>query len=225
MLASYAWKNLGLRRAALLIDSTAPYSVGLAEVFAKTFLALGGDIVAAQKYSGDAKDFRAQLTAIRSTKADTIFLPGYYVAAGLVAQQARELGLRATLVGGDGFEAPQLLEIGGPALEGTVYSTHYSAESKDPASRRFVSAYQARHGSTPVGLAALTYDSVQLIADAARRAGTTERVALKKALAATRDFPGITGRTTLNEHRDAIKDAAIITVRGGQCVFVDSVRP
>ncbi len=225
VLASYAWKNLGLRRAALLIDSTAPYSVGLAEVFAKTFLALGGDIVAAQKYSGDAKDFRAQLTAIRSTKADTIFLPGYYVAAGLVAQQARELGLRATLVGGDGFEAPQLLEIGGPALEGTVYSTHYSAESKDPASRRFVSAYQARHGSTPVGLAALTYDSVQLIADAARRAGTTERVALKKALAATRDFPGITGRTTLNEHRDAIKDAAIITVRGGQCVFVDSVRP
>jgi branched-chain amino acid transport system substrate-binding protein len=225
ILATYAYKNLGLRRAALLIDSTAPYSVGLAEVFSKTFTALGGAIVASQKYSGDAKDFRAQLTAIRSTKADALFLPGYYVAAGLAAQQARELGLRATLLGGDGFEAPQLLEIGGAALEGTVYSTHYSAESQDPASRRFVAAYQARYGSVPVGLAALTYDAIHLVADAARRAGTTERTALKQALAATRDFPGITGRTSLNEHRDAIKDAAIIAVRSGRCVFIDSIRP
>ncbi|OYU99483.1 MAG: hypothetical protein CFE26_25580 [Verrucomicrobiales bacterium VVV1] len=225
MLATYAWKNLGLRRAALLIDSSASYSVGLADVFSKTFIALGGEIVASQKYAGGDKDFRAQLTAIRATRADAIFLPGYYIEAGLAAQQARELGLRATLLGGDGFEAPQLLEIGGAALEGTVYSTHYSAESADPASRRFVAAYTARHGSAPVGLAALTYDSVQLIADAARRAGSTDRASLKKALAATRDFPGITGRTTLDENRDALKDAAIIAVRGGRCVFVESIRP
>jgi branched-chain amino acid transport system substrate-binding protein len=225
VLATYAWKNLGLRRAALLLDATAPYSIGLGEVFARTFTALGGEIVATQKYGGGDKDFRAQLTAIRATRADAIFLPGYYVEAGLAAQQSRELGLRATLLGGDGFEAPQLLEIGGAALEGTVYSTHYSAESTDPASRRFVAAYTARHGSAPVGLAALTYDSVQLIADAARRAGSTERTALKNALAATRDFPGITGRTTLDANRDAIKDAAIIAVRGGRCVFVESVRP
>ena len=225
VLATYAWKNLGLRRAALLLDATAPYSIGLGEVFSRTFTALGGEIVATQKYGGGDKDFRAQLTAIRATRADAIFLPGYYVEAGLAAQQSRELGLRATLLGGDGFEAPQLLEIGGAALEGTVYSTHYSAESTDPASRRFVAAYTARHGSAPVGLAALTYDSVQLIADAARRAGSTERTALKNALAATRDFPGITGRTTLDANRDAIKDAAIITVRGGRCVFVESVQP
>jgi branched-chain amino acid transport system substrate-binding protein len=225
VLATYAWKKLGLRRAALLIDSSASYSVGLAEVFSKTFTALGGGIVASQKYSGGDKDFRAQLTAIRTTRADAIFLPGYYIEAGLAAQQARELGLRATLLGGDGFEAPQLLEIGGAALEGTVYSTHYSAESAAPASRRFVAAYTARHGSAPVGLAALTYDSVQLIADAAHRAGSTDRAALKKALAATRDFPGITGRTTLDENRDALKDAAIISVRGGRCVFVESIRP
>ena len=194
-------------------------------MFSKTFIALGGEIVASQKYAGGDKDFRAQLTAIRATRADAIFLPGYYIEAGLAAQQARELGLRATLLGGDGFEAPQLLAIGGAALEGTVYSTHYSAESADPASRRFVAAYTARHGSAPVGLAALTYDSVQLIADAARRAGSTDRAALKKALATTRDFSGITGRTTLDENRDALKDAAIIAVRGGRCVFVESIRP
>ena len=225
VLATYAWKNLGLRRAALLVDSSASYSVGLAEVFSKTFTALGGEVVATQKYSGGDKDFRAQLTAIRGTQADAIFLPGYYVEAGLAAQQARELGLKTTLLGGDGFEAPQLLEIGGAALEGTVYSTHYSAESSDPQSRRFVAAYTARHGAAPVGLAALTYDSVQLIADAARRAGSTDRTALKNALAATRDFPGVTGRTTLDENRDAQKDAAIIAVRGGRLVFVETVRP
>ncbi len=225
VLANYAWKPLGLRRAALLIDSGAPYSVGLAEVFARTFTALGGEIVASQKYSGGDKDLRAQLTTIRAARPDAIFLPGYYVEAGLAAQQARELGLHATLLGGDGFEAPQLLEIGGAALDGTYYSTHYSAESMNPASRRFVAAYQARHGSTPVGLAALTYDSIRLIADAATRASTTERTALKKALAATRDFPGVTGRTTLDERRDAVKDAAIIAVRGGRCVFVDTIRP
>ncbi len=225
VLATYAWKNLGRRRAALLVDSTASYSVGLAEVFSRTFTGLGGEIVASQKYGGGDKDFRAQLTAIRAAGADAIFLPGYYVEAGLAARQARELGLTATLLGGDGFEAPQLLEIGGEALEGAVYSTHYSAESADPLSRGFVEAYTRRHGSAPVGLAALTYDAVRLIADAARRAGSVEPGALKGALAATRDFPGVTGRTGFDENRDAQKAAAIIAVRGGRCVFVESVRP
>ena len=225
VLADYAWKNLGLRRAALLVDAGAPYSVGLAEVFSRAFIALGGEVVASQKYSGGDKDLRAQLTTIRSAHPDALFLPGYYVEAGLAAQQARELGLKATLLGGDGFEAPQLLEIGGAALNGTYYSTHYSAESSSPASRRFVGAYRSRHGSAPVGLAALTYDSIQLVADAVARAGTIERTALRRALAATRDFPGVTGRTTIDAHRDAVKEAAIIAVRDGRCVFVDSIRP
>ena len=225
VLANYAWKKLGLKKAALLIDPGSPYSVGLAEVFSRTFTVLGGTIVASQKYSGGDKDLRAQLTAIRAANPDAIFLPGYYVEAGLAAQQAAELGIHATLLGGDGFEAPQLIEIGGAALDGTYYSTHYSAESTSPLSRNFVNAYQARHGSAPVGLAALTYDSITLIADAISRAGSTERAALKKALAATHDFPGVTGQTSCDDHRDAVKEAAIIAVRDGRCVFVDSVRP
>ena len=225
VLANYAWKKLGLRHAALLTDPGSPYSVGLAEVFSRTFTALGGTIVASQKYSGGDKDLRAQLTAIRAANPDAIFLPGYYVEAGLAAQQSAELGIHATLLGGDGFEAPQLIEIGGAALNGTYYSTHYSADSANPVSRNFVKTYQARHGSVPVGLAALTYDSIKLIADGITRAGTTERSALKNALASTHDFPGATGETSFDEHRDAQKDAAIITVRDGRCMFVDSVRP
>jgi branched-chain amino acid transport system substrate-binding protein len=225
VLGRFAWQKLGARRAALLVDAGAPYSVGLAEVFTRTFTALGGEIVATQKYTGGERDLRAQLTAIRAARPDAIFLPGYYVEAGLAARQARELGLHATLLGGDGFEAPQLLEIGGAALDGTYYSTHYSAESRDPASVRFVVAYRARHGTVPLGLAALAYDSVRLVADAAERAGTTERTALRQALAATRDFSGVTGRTTFDAQRDAIKDAAIITVRDGHLAFVETIRP
>lgn len=225
VIAAFARRRLGLKRAALLIDATAPYSVGLAAYFEKTFTALGGRVVIAQKYAGADTDFRAQLTAIRAAQPDAIFLPGYYVAAGLVARQAKELGLTATLLGGDGFEAPQLLEIGGEALEGVYYSTHFATENTDQASRSFVNAYRQRHGAVPNGLSALTYDAVKLVADAIARAGTTERVALRRALAATKDFPGVTGRTTINAQRDANKDAAIITVKNGKLCFVETIRP
>jgi len=225
VIATFARRRLGLTRAALLVDSTAPYSVGLAEYFSKRFAALGGEVVARQSYSGTDTDFRAQLTAIRAAGPDALFLPGYYVAAGLVARQARDLGLRATLLGGDGFEAPQLLEIGGDALEGAYYSTHFAAENTDPVSRAFVEAFRARYGAAPNGLSALTYDAVRLVADAIRRAGTTDRGPLRLALSGTRGFPGVTGLTTINAERNADKEAAIITVRNGRLTFVEAIRP
>lgn len=225
VIATFARRRLGLSRVALLVDSTAPYSVGLADYFSKRFVALGGQVVASQRYSGTDTDFRAQLTAIRAAHPDALFLPGYYVAAGLVARQARDLGLHATLLGGDGFEAPQLLEIGGDALEGSYYSTHFAVENTGAVSRTFVQAYRVRYGASPNGLAALTYDAVRLIADAIARAGTTERTALRRALAGTNGFPGVTGLTTINAQRDADKDAAIITVRNGRLEFVEAIRP
>jgi branched-chain amino acid transport system substrate-binding protein len=199
--------------------------VGLAEHFSREFVALGGEIVASQSYSGAETDFRAQLTAIRAAHPDALFLPGYYVAAGLVARQARDLGLGATLLGGDGFEAPQLLEIGGGALEGAYYSTHFASESSDPLSRRFVEAFRMRYGALPNGLSALTYDSIRLVADAIIRAGTTERAAVRRALSETRDFPGVTGLTTIDAQRNATKNAAIITVKNGKLMFVETIRP
>ena len=225
VMATFARRNLGLRRAALLVDSTAPYSVGLADYFSRTFKALGGEVVASQKYAGTDTDFRAQLKAIRAAKPDALFLPGYYVAAGLVARQARDLGLGATLLGGDGFEAPQLLEIGGDALDGAYYSTHFAVENTGQVSRAFVEAFRSRFGTAPNGLAALTFDSVKLIADAIKRAGTTDSGAVRASLSATRGFAGATGVTSINSRRDADKDAAIITVRGGKLVFVETIRP
>ena len=142
-----------------------------------------------------------------------------------MARQARDLGLGATLLGGDGFEAPQLLEIGGDALDGAYYSTHFAVENTGQVSRAFVEAFRSRFGTAPNGLAALTFDSVKLIADAIKRAGTTDSGAVRASLSATRGFAGATGVTSINSRRDADKDAAIITVRGGKLVFVETIRP
>jgi branched-chain amino acid transport system substrate-binding protein len=225
VIATFARRRLGLSRAALLVDSTATYSVGLADFFSRKFRELGGTVVATQSYAGSETDFRAQLTAIRSARPDALFVPGYYVAAGLVARQARELGITATLLGGDGFEAPQLLEIGGQALDGAYYSTHFALNATGGVSRRFVADYRLRYGADPNGLSALTYDAVGIVADAVARAGTTDGAALRRALAETRDYPGVTGLTSINARRDADKEAAIIAVRGGKLVFVESFRP
>lgn len=225
VLATYAYRRLGLRRAALLVDVSAPYSTGLAAAFQRTFVGLGGEIVSRQQYTAGEKDFRAQLTALRPTAPDMIFLPSYYVDIGLAAKQARDLGIALPFLGGDGYEAPQFLEIGGAALNGTSYSTHFSAESDDPAVRAFLARFQTRFQLAPNGLAALTFDTVHLVADAIKRAGSTELAAIRNALAATTDFPAITGRTTFDAQRNAVKEAAIMTVRDGRIVFVENIRP
>jgi branched-chain amino acid transport system substrate-binding protein len=146
---------------------------------------------------------------------------------GLIVAQARQLGITAPLFGGDGWEAPELIEIAGAkALEGTYYSTHFSAESTDALSQQFVAAYKAKYnGEVPDAMAALGYDSARVLADAIGRAGTTDGPALRDALAVTSTFPGATGLTTLDANRDASKPAVIITVRDGKFEYVESVSP
>jgi branched-chain amino acid transport system substrate-binding protein len=158
---------------------------------------------------------------------DAIFVPGYYNEVGLIVAQARQLGITVPLFGGDGWEAPKLIEIAGAqALEGTYYSTHFSAESTEALSQQFVAAYKAKYnGEVPDAMAALGYDSARVLADAIGRAGTTDGPALRDAIAATRDFPGATGITTLDENRDAPKAAVIMTVRDGRFQYVETIAP
>jgi branched-chain amino acid transport system substrate-binding protein len=226
VLAKFARETLRVRRVALLTSVSAPYSVGLSDVFRQQFTAGGGEIAGELKYAEGDKDFKAQLTAIRALKPEAIAATGYYSEAALICKQARDLGLSIPIIGGDGWEAPQLIELGGKAVEGTFYSTHYSSESPAPEVREFIAKFQARfHGETPDAIAALGYDTVLLLADALRRAGTTAGPALRDALAATKDFPGITGRTTIDAQRNAAKPAVIITVKDGKFKFVESVAP
>jgi len=226
VMAKFAKETLKARRVAVLTSVSSAYSVGLAKYFKERFVADGGEIALEQKFAEGDKDFKAQLTAIRAAGVDAIFVPGYYTEAALISRQARELGLTLPLFGGDGWEAPQLIEIGGKAVEGTYYSTHYSPEDTAPAVQAFVAAFRARwNGETPDAMAALGYDSASVLADAIKRAGGTEGPALRDALAATKGFAGVTGATNIDPARNASKSAVIVTIKDGRFKFVQSVAP
>jgi branched-chain amino acid transport system substrate-binding protein len=226
LIAEFARKALKLSRVAVFSDVSSAYGDGLRRFFGDAFRAAGGEIVVEQKYSSKDKDFKAQLTAIKSANPDGICVPGYYNEVGLIVKQARELGIEAPMFGGDGWEAPELIQIAGAdAMRKTYYSTHFSPIQDTPEARKFVAAYKARYGGkTPDAMAALGYDSVRVLADAIRRAGAAEPARIKAALATT-DIVGATGRTRLDARRDAPKAAVIITVEDGGFKFLQTVEP
>jgi len=224
-LAAFARRNLKASTAAILIDARSDYSVGLADAFAHDFTAAGGRVVAQPRYTEGDTDFSAQLTALLPIKPDILFLPGYYTDAGLIARQARGLGLTAAFLGADGFDSPKLTEIGGDAVEGAYFSNHYSPEDPNPAVKTFAAAYEKAFGIAPDSIAATSYDAARLVADAIKRAGSTEGRRVRDALAATADFPGVTGTISFDADRNPVKATVIIQVRGGKFRYVTSVAP
>ncbi|HBZ68632.1 MAG TPA: ethanolamine utilization protein EutJ, partial [Deltaproteobacteria bacterium] len=173
VMARFARDQLKVKRVAILFDFKQDYSVGLAEFFRKTFQDLGGEIVADERYTSGDIEFRAQLTTIRAANPEAVFVPGYYTELGLIAKQARELGLDVPLLGGDGWDSAKTLEIGGPAVEGYYFSNHYAADSDSPKVQDFVKRYREKYGEVPDAMAALGYDAAGILADALRRAGDT----------------------------------------------------
>jgi branched-chain amino acid transport system substrate-binding protein len=226
VMAKFAKQDLKAKRVAVLSSVSNAYSLGLAKFFKETFVAGGGEIATEKNFSEGDKDFRAQLTAVKAANVDAVFVPSYYTEAALIARQARDLGITVPLFGGDGWEDEQLLSIGGEALDGCYYSTHFSAENTDPAVAKFVAKYKARwNGEVPGAFSALGYDAVYVLADAIKRAGTTDGPKLRDALAATKDFPGASGTTTLDKDRNASKAATIIAIKGGKQLFFKTVAP
>jgi branched-chain amino acid transport system substrate-binding protein len=225
VMANFARKTLKLQNAAVLVESSSDYSVGLAKFFKQRFIADGGKIVAEENYSHGDKDFSAQLTAIKAANPDGIFVPGYYTEVGLIALQARQLGITVPLFGGDGWESSALVPIGGKALEGCYFSTHFSPDSTAPEVRNFVKEFEAKYHETPDAMAALGYDSAMILADAMKRAGTTDGAKVRDALAATKDFPGVTGKITIDANRNASKPAVILEIKNGQFKYVETVAP
>ncbi len=226
VLAKFAHTSLKAKRVALLTAVNSPYSVGLSAVLRQDFTARGGEIIAEQKYNEGEKDFRAQLTALRPLKPDVIAITGFYAEAALICLQARALGIDVPFIGGDGWEAPQLIELGGKAVEGTYYSTYFSAENDAPEVRAFVKKFSARWtNETPEAVSALGYDAVYLIAAAMTKAGTTTGPTLRDAIAATKNFPGVTGQTTIDEKRNSANAAVMLTVKNGRSLFFESVTP
>ena len=215
----------GFKKVAVLTDNKQDYSQGLAQFFKENFTKSGGEIVRDQVYSTGDKDFRAQLTSIKASHPDAIFVPGYYAEVALIARQARQLGIKVPLLGGDGWVGNSLLPVAGNALDGSFFSSHFSIENKDPVIQDFVKAYQAKYGSVPDDMAALGYDSAKILADAIKRANTTDEPALRDAIAATKNYHGVTGNITIDDKRNANKPAVVQTIGNGGFHFIETVQP
>jgi branched-chain amino acid transport system substrate-binding protein len=224
VMAKFAAQNLKAKRVAILRDVKSDYSVGLANFFVQTFKELGGEVIDDQSYQAGEIDFKGQLTAIRAKKPDAIFVPGYYTEVGLIARQARQLGLKVPLLGGDGWDSAKLYEIGGEAINGSYFSNHYTTESTDPTVKDFIGRYKARYGEVPDGLAALGYDSGKVLIEALQRSDLSPK-SLRDEISKTKDYAGVTGKITINEQRNAVKSAVVVRVDGNVNRYVTTINP
>lgn len=225
VMAKFAANTLKAKKAAILFDSNSDYSKGLVQFFKAAFTKLGGTIVTEKAYAQRDRDFTGQLTSIRDTSPDVIYVPGYYQEVGVIAKQTKQLGIKAPLLGGDGWDSPQLWDLGGDALNGNYISNHYSVDDPAPVIQDFVRRFKARFTDPPDALAALAYDSMMVLADSIRRAGGTECASLRNAIAQTANLKGITGVISINSERNAVKPAVVLELKDKKFVYKETINP
>ncbi len=225
VMATFARQHLKLTKVAILRDVKNDYSIGLADAFKASFSEMGGDIVAEQAYSQNDTDFSAQVTAIRSSGAQAIFVPGYYSEVGSIARTADRLGLKIPLLGGDGWDSPDLFKIGGDALNGSYFSDHFAPDVATEKAKQFVAKFTSKYGQAPTGLGALGYEAAEVLVDAIARAGKLDPAAIRDAIASTQDFEGVTGQITMDVHRNPMKSAVVLKIEGGKAKFETSIAP
>jgi branched-chain amino acid transport system substrate-binding protein len=226
VMAKFAVNTLKAKRAAIMLDFNSPYSRGLTQFFEFSFAKLGGEIVVKQSYSQGDADYRGQLSAIKAANPDVLYIPGYYGDVAIIAKQARQIGLTVPLLGADGWDAPELWELGGDALNGSYISNHYSADDPSERIQKFVHSYRQRYGNlTPDAHAALAYDAVRFLAEAIQRAGTTEGPKLRDALAETKNFAGVTGIISMDRDRNAVKAAVVLKLEDLKYIYQETIQP
>lgn len=215
-MANFALKNLSAKKAVIIMDTSSDYAKGLAKNFKETFVAGGGEIVAEEAYVAKDTDFNAIITKIKGQSFDVIFIPGYYEEAGLIIKQARAQGIKAPILGADGFDSPKLVELATKeALNDVYFSNHYSSLDQDPAVLKFIEAFKAKYGKEPDAFNALGYDAAMFAIDGIRRAEKLTGEAIKEALEATKDFVGVTGTFSIDENHNPVKSIVVIGLKDG----------
>jgi branched-chain amino acid transport system substrate-binding protein len=191
------------------------------------------------------------LTALKAKNPEVIFIPGYYTEVGLITRQARDLGINVPLIGGDGWDSPRLIEIGGKALENTYYSNHYAPEDPRPEVQKFISDFKAKYNEIPDAMAPLGYDAARIAFDAIKKSGILEgknikdsynknpkakslmdavnternRERIRDVIAQTKDFPGVTGVITIDQNRNAQKSSVVLKYEDGKFKYVETINP
>jgi branched-chain amino acid transport system substrate-binding protein len=222
--AKFAFNDLKTKSAGVLFDAGNDYCRGQAEAFKPAFEKLGGKVVAYEGHPSGLKDFTAQLARVVMAKPDIMFVPDYYNDVARIARQARELGFYGPMVGGDGWDSPDLAKLGGSAVENGFFVNHYSSAAPGPEVKNFVNAYKAKFGREPDALAALAYDAVYIMLNAIRTARSTNGSEVRDALAAT-NLDLVSGHITFDASRNPIKSAVIIELKGGQQVYRTTIDP
>jgi len=214
-------KDLGYKKVAVITSDNNDYSVGLSQTFRDAAKGKDIQIVADEKVKDGDKDFSAQITNIRAKKPDVIFFSGYYTEGALIMKEARKQGLKANMFGGDGLFSPKLIELGGPAVEGSMAALGFSPEQASPETAKYIESYKKKFNGTEPGLFdAQGYDAVMMLADAIKRANSADPKVFKSELAKTRNFKGVSGTITIRDNREPIKSPlALLEVKGGKFVL------
>jgi len=226
VIAKFTLDDLKLKKTAVLYDVASEYNKGIAEIFKEVYEKNGGTIVAFETYTTNDKDFSSQLTKIKKANPDIIFLPNYYSEVPLQIQQAKRLGISVPFIGSDSWGSEELLKLCGKDCEGYYFSTHYAADSASDATKKFIATYKAKYGTTPDDVAALTYDSFGLLAQAIKTAGKNDRQAVRDALAKIPLYNGVTGSMQFKEGSgDPIKSAVILQIKDGKFTWFANAKP
>jgi branched-chain amino acid transport system substrate-binding protein len=223
--ARFAHDSLKLETAVVMYCPGKEYSAGLAEYFTEAFEELGGRVLASEPYDNGVLDFAEILNRVKALGPDLLFLPDYYNVVGTIARQARELGVRAQFVGGDGWDSPQMDRIAGSAIYGGYFTNHFSAADPRPEVQEWVAKYQAKYGREPDALATLYYDAALLLVEAMKTAPRPEPEEIRMAMAQIRDFPCVTGRISFDEWGNPIKGAVVLQYTAEGQRYVATVTP
>ena len=229
-LVKFAITQLHLKKAAVLYDISSEYSNSAAHLFKQEFSRDGGTFVAMETYTTGDRDFSAQLTKIKMASPDVIFLPSYYNDVPLIAEQARRLGVTALFLGGNAWSTPAMLTLdSGHHLNGSFFANHFSTQAASPQVKNFITDYQKKYNQPPDDIAALTYDTMGLLAEAivkAGKAGKPDRTSLRDAMASIETFTGVTGNFIyLEGSHDPMKSVVILTIKNGAFDYMMTVEP
>ncbi len=222
VMAKFVTSNLKLKTAAIMYDNANDYSKGLATVFRDNFTKLGGQVTNFEAYGTSDTDFSAVLTKIASAKPDFLYLPDYYNKVNLIAQQAREKGVKAVMGGGDGWDSS---DLDTKITEGSYFSNHYSPDATTPEVQNWVTKYKAKYNAVPDALATLAYDATNMLTNAITVAGSADSSKIRDALAATKDFKGVSGNITIDKDGNPVKSAVVIQIKGGKQTYAATVAP
>ncbi len=225
-MADFASETLGATKVAVIHNTSDDYSDGIATAFKEEAAALGMEVVADEGYGNDDVDFRAQLTTIAQSGAEVLLIPDYYGKIALISSQAKEVGVTATLLGGDGWDgvATALDESSYDVVEGAYFCNHYSTMDESEKVQNFIASYKETYNEEPSAFAALAYDAAYIMANAIDAAGSTDKQAIVDAIAAT-DYEGITGHMTFDENGDPVKTISIIQMKDGAYTLYGTVEP